>query len=115
MKTHRRLATALAVLATSIAAAPAIADRFTFPTWLVGYNETPLTLNSPGSGEFLAKGSKDEQSIAHTLTYRDLGTPVIQAHIHFGRLGLTGGVVLFLCNTTGSPPATVPKPPQCPQ
>jgi len=23
--------------------------------------------------------------------------------------------VLFLCNTSGSPPATVPVPPQCPQ
>ena len=115
MITSRRLPIAFAVLATSLVAAPALAEHFTFPTRLSGYNETPSTLNSPASGEFLAKVSKDEQSIAYTLTYRDLGTAVIQAHIHFGRPSLSGGVVLFLCNTSGSPPATVPTPPQCPQ
>lgn len=110
----RRLTTTLVVFAAA-AAAPAFGEHFTFPTTLSGYNETPLTLNSTGSGQFVAKVSKDEQSIAYTLTYRDLGTPVIQAHIHFGRPSLNGGVVLFLCNTSGSPPATVPVPPQCPQ
>jgi CHRD domain-containing protein len=115
MITSRRLTPTLLTLATALATAPAFADHFTFPTTLSGYNETPSTLNSTGSGEFLAKVSKDEQSIAYTLTYRNLGTAVIQAHIHFGRPGLNGGVVLFLCNTSGTPPATVPVPPQCPQ
>jgi len=115
MITCRRLTTPLVLLAAAAVAAPALAEHFTFPTTLSGYNETPSTLNSTGSGTFLAKVSKDEQSIAYTLTYRDLGTAVIQAHIHFGRPSLNGGVVLFLCNTSGSPPATVPVPPQCPQ
>ena len=115
MITSRRLTTPLMVLAAAAVAGPAFADHFTFPTTLSGYNETPLTLNSTGSGSFVAKVSKDEQSIAYTLTYRDLGTPVIQAHIHFGRPSLNGGIVLFLCNTSGTPPATVPVPPQCPQ
>lgn len=115
MITSRRLTPKLLALATALAVTPAFAEHFTFPTTLSGYNETPSTLNSTGSGQFLAKVSKDEQSIVYTLTYRDLGTPVIQAHIHFGRPGLTGGIVLFLCNTSGNPPATVPVPPQCPQ
>jgi len=103
-----------AVLSAS-AAAPALAHGdSTFATSLSGYNETPLTLNSPGSGTFVAKISKDESAIAYKLTYSDLPTTVIQAHIHFGRPALNGGIVLFLCNTSGSPPASVPTPPLCP-
>jgi len=102
-------------LLASLAAVPALADggKFTFPATLSGYNETPSTLNSPGSGEFLAKISKDESTIAYTLTYRDLPSNVLQAHIHFGRPGLTGGIVLFLC-TNLTPPLDVPLPPTCP-
>ena len=51
----RTLPTAFVTLATSLVVAPAFADHFTFPTRLSGYNETPSTLNSPASGEFLAK------------------------------------------------------------
>jgi hypothetical protein len=111
----RKLSTVFVVLAASVFAAPVIAHgKSTFETALTGYNETPLTLNSPGSGSFVAKISKDESAISYTLTYTGLPTTVIQAHIHFGRPGLNGGVVLFLCNTSGSPPATVPTPPLCP-
>ena len=108
----RRLPIAFAVLATSVVAAPALADQFTFPTKLVGYNETPLTLNSPGSGEFVAKISKDESQISYTLTYSGIPTPVLQAHIHFGRPGLSGGVALFLCSNLGNGPAGTQSCPQ---
>jgi CHRD domain len=110
----RRLTTTLAVLAAA-AAAPAFGGNFTFPTTLSGYNETPQTLNSPATGQFLAKISKDETSIDYTLTYSGFPATdtVTQAHIHFGRPSLGGGVVLFLC-TNGTPPAGVPVPPPCP-
>ena len=115
MVKKRRLSTVLVVLAASVFAAPVFAHgKSTFATALTGYNETPLTLNSPGSGSFVAKISKDESSISYTLTYTGLPTTVIQSHIHFGRPALSGGVVLFLCNTSGSPPPTVPTPPLCP-
>ena len=104
-----------AVLSASAFATPALAhDDSNFATILSGYNETPLTLNSPGSGSFVAKISKDESSISYKLSYTDLPTTVIQAHIHFGRPALNGGIVLFLCNTSGSPPSSVPTPPLCP-
>jgi hypothetical protein len=109
---RRRLPIALAVAAAFVGATPAIADKFTFPTRLSGYNETPLTLNSRGSGEFLAQVSKDETSIQYTLTYRDLPSSVLQAHIHFGRPGLTGGVALFLCTNLGNGPAGTQPCPQ---
>jgi hypothetical protein len=80
---------------------------------LTGYEETPLTVNSDGSGEFKAKISKDETAIDYTLTYQDLSSNVTQAHIHFGRKAITGGIVLFLC-TNLTPPMGVPTPQVCP-
>src|SRR5438445_7136271 len=42
------------VLAASLLATPVFAhDQSTFATALAGYDETPLTLNSPGSGSFV--------------------------------------------------------------
>jgi hypothetical protein len=108
------LSTAIVVLMTTLFAAPVFAHgKSTFATTLSGYNETTVTLNSPGSGSFVAKISKDEQSISYTLTYSDLPTNVLQSHIHFGRPSLSGGVALFLC-TNLTPPAGVPVPPPCP-
>ena len=107
----------IAVAATLAAAGTAtFADggKSTFTTSLTGYQETPVTLNSPGSGEFAAKVSKDGKSIDYVLTYRDLPTSVLQSHIHFGRPALTGSIVLFLC-TNLAPPPNVPVPPACPQ
>jgi hypothetical protein len=109
------LSAALAVVLAGSAASVALADdRSSFAANLTGYQETPLTLNSPASGEFAAKVSNDGTAIHYTLTYRGFTSDVTQAHIHFGRPALTGMIVLFLCNNTGTPPASVPKPPACP-
>jgi hypothetical protein len=97
-----------------VTAAPAITDgRITAE--LSGYQETPLTINSPGSGEFKAMIHDHGTAITYQLTYRDLSSPVTQAHIHFGRPGISGLIVLFLCNTSAAPPpAPAPTPPPCP-
>lgn len=114
MISSRRISTVFAVLVTSLFAAPVFAHgKSTFATTLSGYNETAVTINSPASGKFVAKASKNELSISYTLSYSDLPTNVLQAHIHFGRPGLSGGVALFLC-TNLAPPADVPAPPPCP-
>jgi len=88
----------------------------TFATKLIGYNETPLTINSTGSGTFVASINKDATAISYTLTYRDLSSEVAQAHIHFGRPSLTGQIVLFLCFNPAvvAQPAGVPMPQTCP-
>jgi hypothetical protein len=80
---------------------------------LTGYQETPQTVNSAASGEFKASIRDDETAIDYEVTYRNLSSLPTQSHIHFGRPGLTGGVVLFLC-TNLAPPASVPTPPACP-
>jgi hypothetical protein len=114
MHPRRKLTVALAV-ALAAASVPALADdRSSFAANLTGYQETPLTLDSPASGEFAAKVSRDGSAIHYTLTYRGFTSDVSQAHLHFGRPAITGMIVLFLCNTSGSPPASVPVPPACP-
>jgi len=97
-----------------MSSASADSGKSSFSTTLNGYQETPVTINSAGSGEFAAKINKDGTEIQYVLNYRDLATNVLQSHIHFGRPGLTGGIVLFLC-TNLNPPAGVPVPPACPQ
>ena len=113
---HRMRPVAAAVaLATLTFGASADGGRSSsFSTNLTGYQETPATINSSGSGEFAARVSDDGTQIQYVLRYRDLSTNVLQSHIHFGRPGLTGGIVLFLC-TNLNPPAAVPTPPACPQ
>jgi hypothetical protein len=94
---------------SSLAFAPCESDLSAGPI----RDETPATLNSPGSGSFVARVSKDGLSIDYTLTYAGLTSDVQQAHIHFGRPALTGNVVRFLC-TNLTPPAGVSVPPPCP-
>jgi hypothetical protein len=72
---------------------------------LSGYQETPSTLSSPGRAEFEARISRNEDSITWELEYRDLPTPVLQAHIHFGQRALGGGISIFLCTNAGNAPA----------
>jgi len=113
MKQRKSFAVLTAALVT-MSISPVIADDKTATARLSGYQETPLTINSPGSGEFKARISHDETSIEYVLTYRDLSAPPpTQAHIHFGRPAISGQIVFFLC-TNGAPPAGVPMPQPCP-
>jgi len=78
---------------------------------LVGFQETPLTLSSPGSGMFRAKIAENDLSFEWVLTFSGLTTPVQQAHIHFGARAITGGISIFLCSNLGNgPPGTQPCP-----
>lgn len=113
-RTPLAIAVAAALAAFPSSAAFADGGKSGFATNLTGYQETTLTLNSPGSGEFAAKVNGDGTAIQWVLSYRDLPTTVLQAHIHFGRPGLTGGIVLFLCTNLGNGPAGAPTPQACP-
>lgn len=129
--TQRNVCIALAAAMVALGATTAVADGNrngngnangngdagdrTFSTKLIGYNETPLTINSSASGNFTGTLSSDGTSLQYTLTYQDLSSQVQQAHIHFGRPAITGQIVLFLCTNLGNAPGTVPTPQACPQ
>src|SRR5688572_22508372 len=97
--TMRKHAVVIAV-ALGFSAGAAQADN-KLRVQLSGYEETPNTLSSPGSAEFEARISNSEDSIDWTLSYRDIPTPVLQAHIHFGQRALSGGISIFLCTNIG--------------
>ena len=97
------LTTSLAVaLLAAIAASAAVAhnDNGKGNARLDSYQETPLTLSTTGTGSFRIRVASD--GLHYKLRYRDLSAPAIQAHIHFGRTGLSGGVVAFLCGPAGA-------------
>jgi hypothetical protein len=115
MKRSTVLKGVFAVAFLAIAVSPAAADEKKVSTHLSGYQETPATINSAGSGDFEATISHDGTSITYTESYRDLSSAVTQSHIHFGRPALNGGIVLFLCVSAPlPPPAGVPTPQACP-
>ena len=81
---------------------------------LGGYQEVPAALSTPAAGTLDVEISKNENSVAYTLSYEGVATNVLFAHIHLGRPAVNGGIMVFLC-TNGAPPAGVRMPPPCPQ
>jgi len=78
---------------------------------LTGIQEAngPSTVITDGTGTFTAT-INDDATITYTLTYSNLSTPVLQAHIHIGATKLNGGVSIFLCANVAAPAGT----PACP-
>jgi len=75
-----------------------------------GYGEVP-TLSSPATAEFQASTDRNESQIRYELTYEGFTTAVRQAHIHLGRRGVNGGIMVFLCTNLGNGPAGTPPCP----
>lgn len=81
---------------------------------LTGYEETPLAVSTAGKGSFRATINERAQEITWTLSYRDLGSTMTQAHIHFGTRAQTGGISVFFCTNLGNGPAGTPACPPAP-
>jgi hypothetical protein len=81
---------------------------------LTGYEETPAAVSTTGRGEFTATIAPDGEIIYYTETYSGLQGTVTQSHIHVGQLGVSGSVVIFLCQTATNPDPTGLAP-ECPQ
>lgn len=93
-------------------AVPLAAQAEKLKVKLSGFEETPLTLSSPGFAEFEARIARGDGSISWELTYGGLPTTVQQAHIHFGARAITGGISIFLCTNLGNGPAGTQPCPQ---
>ena len=53
----------------------------------------------------------DAKTLSYRLSYSGLEGPVQQAHIHFAKHGVNGGVTLFLCSNLGNGPTGTPECP----
>ena len=107
----------LFVTATSIAllgfAGTALAHD-DLDTRLKGYQEVPA-VSSAAVGRFKATFDKASNSIHYEVSYSGLEGDVRQSHIHFGQRGVSGGISLWLCQTTNNPSPTPATTPVCPQ
>ena len=119
------------------AAAPLMANDSNarkFGAQLSGYNEVhfiagnaaatpPVAPALRGAVSTMAKGTfttriDDKlETIYYTLTYEGLEGAVTQAHIHFGQHHSVGGIVVWLCQTAGTPAPAVAAglTPFCPE
>lgn len=75
-----------------------------------GFDEVP-TLSSSAHANFSARLNRNESEITYSLRYSGFTSPVAQAHIHFGRTAINGGVMVFLCSNLGNGPAGTPSCP----
>lgn len=123
MRQHQLIGTALC--AGILAAWATSAQAQEFSARLSGFQEIgALTgptgaILSDGTGTLHLVLDRKAKTVAYKLTYQNVGTTppgtgtVTQAHIHFGKKHVAGGVMVFFC-TNLAPPANVPTPPPCP-
>jgi len=101
-----------------------------YSTTLSGYNEVHFNggtlgtsvatlrsgISTGASGSFKIEIDENRDVIDYVLSYDGLEGSVTQAHIHFGLENNVGGIVVWLCQTAGTPaPAAVTAAtPLCP-
>lgn len=82
-----------------------------FSARLVSYQEVPAVSAASG-GDIAIVIDDAAQTIAYRLSFDGLEGPVRMAHIHIAQPGVNGGIMLWLCGTTGF--AGPPDTPTCP-
>jgi hypothetical protein len=79
---------------------------------LIGYQENP-DISTVATGSFQVTIDDDARTLTYELSYSELEGTVLQAHIHFGKRAVNGGIAVFLCGTAANPgPAGTPTCPQ---
>lgn len=117
----RSIMISAALAATLCAAATARADDNgtieRFHARLSGFNEVGAlnaetgAILSGGTGTADVDLDKSAASATYSLTFSGLSAPVTQAHIHFGKNHVPGGVIVFFCTNLGNGPAGTPACP----
>jgi CHRD domain-containing protein len=78
---------------------------------LNGYEEN-IDVSTVATGSFSARLSDDGTALEYELSYSGLEGAVTQAHVHFGKYGINGGISFWLCGTAAAPGPT--GTPACP-
>ena len=78
---------------------------------MLGYAENP-DVSTTAVGSFDANLSSDGSSLHYVLSYSGLEGNVLQAHVHFGKTAINGGISFFLCSNLGNGPAGTQTCPQ---
>jgi hypothetical protein len=110
----------LGALLSGLTVAPAVMaspHREEFHAVFSGFNEVGAlnaqsgAILSDGRGTLGLRLNRADQTLSFVLKYSGLSTAVTQAHIHFGKIHMAGGVMVFFCSNLASAPAgTQPCP-----
>lgn len=68
-----------------------------------GYEENP-DISTVAKGTFDVQIGDADTTLTYKLSYSGLEGDVQQAHIHFGKLAINGGISVFLCSNLGNGP-----------
>ena len=109
MYRHSVLAGAiLAAAVTTVSAAGANAQQFqaNFSGFqeLGALNAETGAIFSTGQGTLALNLNQPAGTLTFTLTYSGLSEPVTQAHIHFGKVHVPGGIIVFFCTNINNGP-----------
>jgi len=95
------LAAAPLLVLVSTSAAGRTAETYSFKATLTAGQEVPAPVGAKANagGNFSAKSteSKSKTTFRWTLTFRNLTGKAIAAHVHLGKKGVAGNVVVPLC------------------
>jgi len=100
-----------ALIATMISVPAAYAAHEDFRANFSGFKEVGALNNetgaifSQGKGTLRLRLDRTNHMITFNLTYSGLSSAVTQAHIHFGKAHVPGGVLVFFCSNLPNPPA----------
>jgi hypothetical protein len=108
------MAAGLIALGSSIARAESYSARLSgfHEVGGLGAGETGAILTD-GTGTLQVDLDRKSKTATYTLTFSGLTSAAQQAHIHFGKAHVAGGIVVWLCQTTAKP-SPVAGTPFCP-
>jgi len=108
---YRAMKLGALVAALALTSAAAAHEPEEFRASLTGFEETGAlnaqsgAILSDGSGTLELKLDRQAQTLAFTLKFANLSSAVTQSHIHFGKIHMSGGVMVFFCSNLASAPA----------
>lgn len=81
-----------------------------------GLNAETGAILTEGTGTLQLDLDKKPQMASYKLTFSNFNSAVTQAHIHFGKVHVPGGIFVWLCQTTAKPApmAVAATTPFCP-
>src|SRR5689334_13112815 len=105
MRTYS-IITGSAALVIMLAGSSAVAQEY--KARLNGFFEIGALNNNTGavltSGTGKLTLDVDQNTATYRLSYSGLGSNVTQAHLHFGKVHVAGGIYAFLCTNLGNGP-----------
>ena len=98
------LAAAVTTVSTAGANAQQFQANFSGFQELGALNAETGAILSTGQGTLALNLNQPAGTLTFTLTYSGLSEPVTQAHIHFGKVHVPGGVIVFFCTNINNGP-----------